>query len=92
MRSWSSPGRYPKPEQVLEQLSVTSQLEADAWFPKRRTGDGVEALIEHLASPPARPGSIGRHSPMCPTFWWRSWREQLLAVAVEELPHSIATE
>ena len=85
-----------KPEQVLEQLSVTSQLEADAWFPvSGRTGDGVEALVEHLRArltlgPKFYPDDIVTDVP--DPFWVAELvREQLLAVARQELPHSIAT-
>ena len=80
-----------KPEQVLEQLSVTSQLEADAWFPvSGRTGDGVEALVEHLRArlplgPKFYPDDMVTDVP--DPFWVAELvREQLLAVARQELP------
>ncbi|MEL0140964.1 MAG: KH domain-containing protein, partial [Acidimicrobiaceae bacterium] len=85
-----------KPEQVPEQLSVTSQLEADAWFPvSGRTGDGVDALVEHLRTrlplgPKFYPDDMVTDVP--DPFWVAELvREQLLAVARQELPHSIAT-
>ena len=85
-----------KPEQVLEQLQATSSLSADAWFPvSGRTGDGVEALIDHLRSrlpegPQYYPDDMVTDVP--DPFWVAELvREQLLAEARQELPHSIAT-
>ena len=85
-----------KPEQVLEQLQATSSLSADAWFPvSGRTGDGVEALLDHLRSrlpegPQYYPDDMVTDVP--DPFWVAELvREQLLAEARQELPHSIAT-
>ena len=85
-----------KPEQVLEQLQATSSLSADAWFPvSGRTGDGVEALIDHLRArlpegPQYYPDDMVTDVP--DPFWVAELvREQLLAEARQELPHSIAT-
>ena len=67
-------------------MSVTSQLEADAWFPvSGRTGDGVEALVEHLCArlplgPKFYPDDMVTDVP--DPFWVAELvREQLLAVA-----------
>ena len=85
-----------KPEQVLEQLQATSSLSADAWFPvSGRTGEGVEALLDHLRSrlpegPQYYPDDMVTDVP--DPFWVAELvREQLLAEARQELPHSIAT-
>ncbi|MEM9202604.1 MAG: GTPase Era [Actinomycetota bacterium] len=85
-----------KPEQVLEQLQATSNLTADAWFPvSGRTGAGVDALVEHLRSrlpegPQYYPEEMVADVP--DPFWVAELvREQLLAGARQELPHSIAT-
>ena len=85
-----------RPEQVLEQLQATSSLSADAWFPvSGRTGDGVEALLDHLRSrlpegPQYYPDDMVTDVP--DPFWVAELvREQLLAEARQELPHSIAT-
>lgn len=85
-----------KPEQILEQLQATSSLSADAWFPvSGRTGDGVEALLDHLRSrlpegPQYYPDDMVTDVP--DPFWVAELvREQLLAEARQELPHSIAT-
>jgi len=85
-----------RPEQVLEQLQATSSHSADAWFPvSGRTGDGVEALLDHLRSrlpegPQYYPDDMVTDVP--DPFWVAELvREQLLAEARQELPHSIAT-
>lgn len=85
-----------KPEQVLEQLKATSELPAEAWFPvSGRTGEGVDDLIAHLRSrlpegPQFYPDDMISDVP--DPFWVAELvREQLLAVARQELPHSIAT-
>ncbi|MGB1506297.1 MAG: GTPase Era [Acidimicrobiales bacterium] len=85
-----------KPEQVLEQLRATSELSAAAWFPvSGRTGEGVDALVEYLRSrlpegPQFYPDDMVADVP--DPFWVAELvREQLLAVARQELPHSIAT-
>jgi len=85
-----------RPEQVLEQLAATSRLRADAWFPvSGRSGDGVDALVDHLrgrlpVGPRYYPEDMVTDVP--DPFWVAELvREQLLAVARQELPHSIAT-
>jgi GTPase len=85
-----------KPEQVLGQLAAAGELELSDYFPvSARTGDGVDALVEHLVA----------RLPVGPRYYPEGMvsdvpealhvaelvREQLLAVAREELPHSIAT-
>ncbi len=84
------------PDQVLSQLAATSELDAEAWFPvSGRTGEGVDALIEHLRArmpegPQYYPDDMVTDVP--DAFWVAELvREQLLAVARQELPHSIAT-
>ena len=85
-----------KPEQVLDQLKATSKLSAAAWFPvSGRTGEGVDGLVAHLRSrlpegPQFYPDDMVTDVP--DPFWVAELvREQLLAVARQELPHSIAT-
>ncbi|NCG37518.1 MAG: GTPase Era [Actinobacteria bacterium] len=85
-----------KPEQVLNQLSATSKLDANAWFPvSGKTGEGVDALIENLCArlpvgPQFYPEDMITDVPEA--LWVAELvREQLLAVARQELPHSIAT-
>jgi GTP-binding protein Era len=85
-----------KPHQVLGQLAKASELEMSAYFPvSARKGDGVEELVDHLTSlmsegPKYFPD--GMVSDVPEAFWVAELvREQLLAVAREELPHSIAT-
>ncbi len=84
------------PEQVLGQLQATSSLDAAAWFPvSGKTGEGVEALVAHLSErlpegPQYYPDDMVTDVP--DAFWVAELvREQLLAVARQELPHSIAT-
>lgn len=84
------------PDQVLAQLSATSHLDAESWFPvSGRTGDGVDELVVHLRSrmpegPQLYPDDMVTDVP--DQFWVAELvREQLLAVTREELPHSIAT-
>ncbi len=85
-----------KPQQVLDQLKATAELEAVAWFPVSGvTGEGTDALIEHLRDrmpegPQYYPDDMVTDVPEA--FWVAELvREQLLAVARQELPHSIAT-
>jgi GTPase len=85
-----------RPSQVLEQLAKASELELSAYFPiSARSGDGVDALVDHLIGlmpegPQYFPDGMVTDSPEA--FWVAELvREQLLAVAREELPHSIAT-
>jgi GTPase len=85
-----------KPGQVVAQLAAAAELELAEYFPvSARTGKGVDALVEHLVS----------RLPVGPRYYPEGMvsdvpealhvaelvREQLLAVAREELPHSIAT-
>lgn len=83
-------------EKVLAQLQAVSALGAAEYFPvSARTGEGVAALIETLASrlpegPALYPDDMLTDTPE------EEWvaelvREQLLAVFEEELPYSIAT-
>ncbi len=85
-----------KPAQVLEQLSRAAELEMSEYFPvSARTGEGVDALVEHLVSRlPEGPRWYpeGEVTDLPEPFRVAELvREQLLAVAREELPHSIAT-
>jgi GTP-binding protein Era len=83
-------------EQVLAQLHAASTLGAAEYFPvSARTGEGVAALVETLATrlpegPALYPDDMLTDTPE------EEWvaelvREQLLAVLDEELPYSIAT-
>lgn len=85
-----------KPEQVIAQLSKAGELDFSEYFPvSAATGDGVEALVEHLIErmpegPQYYPDDMVTDVPEA--FWVAELvREQLLAVTREELPHSIAT-
>ena len=81
---------------MLAQLGAAGELGAEAYFPvSARTGDGVDALVEHLVArlpegPAFFPDDTVRDVPE------EQWvaelvREQLLAVTRDELPYSIAT-
>jgi GTP-binding protein Era len=82
--------------QVLAQLSASAELEAEAYFPvSGRTGDGVDALVEHLVD---RLPEGPRYFPAGMVTDLDEWvrvaelvREQLLNATREELPYSIAT-
>jgi len=84
------------PAQVLRQLaSAATQLDLDEYFPvSARTGEGVDALVEHLVSrlpegPSYYPDDMVTDVPEA--FWVAELvREQLLAVTHDEVPHSIA--
>jgi GTPase len=85
-----------KPGEVLGQLGAAAELDLSEYFPvSARTGDGVEALVEHLVDrlpegPRYYPDDMVTDVPEA--FWVAELvREQLLAVAREELPHSITT-
>ena len=84
------------PERILAQLAKASELGFSEYFPiSARTGDGVDALVEHLLSrlpegPRWYPGGEVTDVPE-PFMVAELVREQLLAVTREELPHSIAT-
>ena len=81
--------------QVLEQLRAAADLALSEYFPvSARTGDGVDALVEHLVSrlpegPQYFPDDMVTDVPEA--FWVAELvREQLLARTRDELPHSIA--
>lgn len=84
-------------ERVLAQLAAAAeQLDLDEYFPvSARTGAGVPALVEALVArlpegPQFYPDDMVTDVPEA--FWVAELvREQLLAVARDEVPHSIAT-
>ncbi|MBW3649367.1 MAG: GTPase Era [Actinobacteria bacterium] len=83
-------------EQVLAQLAAAGRLGKSEYFPvSARTGDGVAELVEAIVArmpegPAFYPDDMVTDVPEA--FWVAELvREQLLAVAREELPHSIAT-
>lgn len=83
-------------EVVAEQLLRASAFELADYFPiSAKTGDGVDALVEAIvARLPEGPRYYpeGTVTDVPEAFWAAELvREQLLAVAREELPHSIAT-
>ncbi len=85
-----------KPEDVLAQLATAGEFDVSAYFPvSATTGAGVDALVDHLIGllpegPQFYPDDMITDQP--DAFWVAELvREQLLAVAREELPHSIAT-
>ena len=85
-----------RPEEVLAQLKAAAELDLSEYFPvSARTGDGVDVLVEHLvARLPEGPRYYpeGTVTDVPEAFWVAELvREQLLAVARDELPHSIAT-
>jgi GTP-binding protein Era len=82
-------------EQVLEQLTAAGGLELADYFPvSARTGDGIDALVEHLVTrmpegPQYFPDDMVTDVPEA--FWVAELvREQLLRRTHDELPHSIA--
>jgi len=84
------------PQEVLRQLTKAATLDLSEYFPvSARTGDGVDALVDHLLTrlpqgPAYYPEDMVTDVPEA--FWVAELvREQLLAVARDELPHSIAT-
>jgi GTP-binding protein Era len=84
------------PEQVLRQLSAASGLEKAEYFPvSAATGAGVDELVGAIVGrmpegPQLYPDDMVTDVPEA--FWVAELvREQLLAVAQQELPHSIAT-
>jgi len=86
--------RASKP-QVLDQLRAASELGLSEYFPvSARTGDGVDALVEHLVGrlpegPAYFPDDMVTDVPEA--FWVAELvREQLLRRTHDELPHSIA--
>ena len=84
------------PAALLEFLQEAAAFDAAAWFPvSARTGEGVDALVEHLLDripegpqwyPDGTTSDLGEGFRVAELV-----REQLLAVMREELPHSIAT-
>jgi GTPase len=87
-----------RPEEVLAQLAAASELDivVDEYFPvSATTGVGVADLVRHVVSrlpegPQYYPDDMVTDVPEA--FWVAELvREQLLAHAREELPHSIAT-
>jgi GTP-binding protein Era len=84
-------------EQVLDQLgAAAAELRSAEYFPvSAQTGEGVDALVDHVAArlpegPLYYPEDTVTDVPEA--FWVAELvREQLLAVARDELPHSIAT-
>ena len=81
--------------QVLEQLEAAGELGLAEYFPvSARTGEGLDALVEAIvARLPEGPRYYpeGTVTDVPDAFWVAELvREQLLAVAREELPHSIA--
>ena len=84
------------PDQVLSQLAAAGDLELSEYFPvSGKTGAGVaelvDAIIDRLPEgPPYYPNDMVADVPEA--AWVAELvREQLLAVAREEVPHSIAT-
>jgi GTP-binding protein Era len=84
------------PDQVLRQLAAAGGLEKAEYFPvSARTGDGVPELVEAIVGrlpegPQLYPDDMVTDVPEA--FWVAELvREQLLIVAQQELPHSIAT-
>ncbi len=83
-------------EQIVDQLARAGDFDFSAYFPVSAvTGDGVDVLVEHLVErmpegPKYYPDE--QVTDMPDAVWVAELvREQLLRVAREELPHSIAT-
>ncbi len=83
-------------EQIVEQLARAGDFDFSAYFPvSARTGEGVDVLVDHLVErmpegPKYYPDE--QVTDMPDVVWVAELvREQLLKVAREELPHSIAT-
>jgi GTPase len=84
-------------EQTLRQLTAAAELDLAEYFPvSARTGDGVGALVEAIVArlpegPAYYPDDMVTDVPEA--FWVAELvREQLLALARDELPHSIACQ
>lgn len=85
-----------RPPRVLEQLARAAEFDFSEYFPvSARTGEGVDTFVEHLISrlpegprwyPEGEVTDVPEQVRVAELV-----REQLLAVAREELPHSIAT-
>ncbi|MEY2430829.1 MAG: GTPase [Acidimicrobiaceae bacterium] len=84
------------PDQVLTQLAAAADLDLSEYFPVSGvTGAGVPALVDAIIGrlpegPPYYPNDMVADTPEA-TWVAELVREQLLAVARDELPHSIAT-
>ena len=83
--------------EVLAQLAAASGLDRSEYFPvSAATGEGVDVLVDALVArlpegPQYYPPEMVTDAPEA--FWVGELvREQLLAVAREELPHSIACQ
>ncbi|MDP9388944.1 MAG: GTPase Era [Actinomycetota bacterium] len=83
--------------QVLAQLAAAGELDRSAYFPvSAATGEGVGAVVDEIVArlpegPQYYPDDVVSDVPEA--FWVAELvREQLLAVAREELPHSIACQ
>jgi GTP-binding protein Era len=81
---------------IGEQLALAAEFDLASYFPvSARTGEGVDALVEHLRSllPPGPKWYMeGEVTDLGEGFRVAELvREQLLAVTHDELPHSIAT-
>jgi GTP-binding protein Era len=85
-----------RPEEVLSQLAAAAELDLSDYFPvSGLTGAGVPELVDHLVArlpegPRYYPEGMVSDVPEA-LHVAELVREQLLAVAREELPHSIAT-
>jgi GTP-binding protein Era len=84
-------------EQTLRQLTAAAVLDLSEYFPvSARTGDGVDVLVEAIVArlpegPAYYPDDMVTDVPEA--FWVAELvREQLLALARDELPHSIACQ
>lgn len=83
-------------EEVAAQLTRAAAFDLAEYFPvSARTGDGIDALVQAIVGRlPEGPQYYppGTVTDVPEAFWVAELvREQLLAVAREELPHSIAT-
>jgi len=83
--------------QTLRQLTAAAELDLAEYFPvSARTGDGVDALVDAIVArlpegPAYYPDDAVTDVPEA--FWVAELvREQLLALARDELPHSIACQ
>ena len=84
-------------QQTLRQLTAAAELHLAEYFPvSARTGDGVDALVDAIVArlpegPAYYPDDAVTDVPEA--FWVAELvREQLLALARDELPHSIACQ
>jgi GTPase len=84
------------PQQIAEQLTAAAELDLAEYIPvSAATGDGVAELVAAILGrlpegPEYYPPDVVADTPEA--FWVAELvREQLLAVAREEVPHSIAT-